>query len=245
MRGPGCGSGEPLKLLVWGKKGQDLQVARKYLFHCGLLHGLQGNVCLSTWSTSTPSFYPLGVCRAVSLTFSFTHHPQAVFCLSLNMSWQRCHHLGWGVQLCPVLGPLEPTGTGCVQHGTAPGLLSERPPLQPPLLPKPNLATYTQYKSIPKTWLRQGLGVQGWAETGLLILWMRGGSRAGWSGSVRLCVVLRALAFPRMVPRTIFVCIWPCLCRGCIVFWWDMCSEGSSLCNISHSPRRGFFGGCI
>jgi len=36
-----------------------------------LLHGLQGNLCSSTWSTSSPLFCTgLGVCRVVSLTCS-------------------------------------------------------------------------------------------------------------------------------------------------------------------------------
>jgi len=39
--------------------------------HHGLLHGLQGNLCSGTWSISSPSFFTdLGVCRVVSLTYS-------------------------------------------------------------------------------------------------------------------------------------------------------------------------------
>ena len=36
------------------------------LLHHGLLHGLQGNLCSSAWSTSSSFFTGLGVCRAVS-----------------------------------------------------------------------------------------------------------------------------------------------------------------------------------
>ena len=58
-----------------------------------LHHGpLQGNLCFGTCSTSF--FSDLGVCR--SRSYIFPHM------LSL-----RCHHLGWGAQLCPAMGSLE------------------------------------------------------------------------------------------------------------------------------------------
>jgi len=42
---------------------------RDSLPHHSLLHGLQGNLCSSAWSTSSPClFTDLGVCRVVSLT---------------------------------------------------------------------------------------------------------------------------------------------------------------------------------
>ncbi|KAK4811166.1 hypothetical protein QYF61_019797 [Mycteria americana] len=38
--------------------------------HHGLHHGLQGNLCSGTWSTSFPSFFTdLGVCRVQNLAF--------------------------------------------------------------------------------------------------------------------------------------------------------------------------------
>ena len=44
---------------------------RDNLPHHGLLCGLQENVCYGTWSASSPSFFiDLGVCIAVSLTYS-------------------------------------------------------------------------------------------------------------------------------------------------------------------------------
>lgn len=50
----------------------------------------------------------------------------AVWCPLLN-GLQRCHQLGWWAQLCPAVG------TSCVQHKAAPGLFSQKPPLQPPI----------------------------------------------------------------------------------------------------------------
>jgi len=48
--------------------------------HHGLLHGLQGNLCSSTWSTSSSSFFTdLGVCRIVSLTSSQSSLPCCSF----------------------------------------------------------------------------------------------------------------------------------------------------------------------
>jgi len=38
--------------------------------HHGLQHGLQGNLCSGAWSTSSPSFIDLAVCRVVSLISS-------------------------------------------------------------------------------------------------------------------------------------------------------------------------------
>ncbi|NXH49107.1 CSMD3 protein, partial [Dicaeum eximium] len=60
-----------------------LQPAR--LLPCGLHHGLQGNVCSDTWSTSSPSFSDLHVCRAVSYIFLliFCHSCFAAFFLLL------------------------------------------------------------------------------------------------------------------------------------------------------------------
>jgi len=50
--------------------------------HQGLLHGLQGNVCSSARSTSSPSFYTdLGVCRVVSLSLSHSSLHLQLLCV--------------------------------------------------------------------------------------------------------------------------------------------------------------------
>lgn len=67
------------------------------------------------------TFSPL---RAVCHTFPLTPRCQAAFCHSLH---RLSHHCGCGAQLYLVVGWLEPSGTGCVQHRTAlasPQLLS-------------------------------------------------------------------------------------------------------------------------
>jgi len=61
---------------------------RDRLLHHGLLHGLQGNLCSGTRSTSSTSFFiDPGVCRLVSLTWSHSCLLAAValFFLFLNM----------------------------------------------------------------------------------------------------------------------------------------------------------------
>ncbi|PKU27356.1 hypothetical protein llap_22340 [Limosa lapponica baueri] len=48
--------------------------------HYDLHHRLQGNLCFDVWSTSSPCFFftNLGVCRVVSLTYSHSSLPAAV-----------------------------------------------------------------------------------------------------------------------------------------------------------------------
>ncbi|NWQ85945.1 CSMD3 protein, partial [Burhinus bistriatus] len=48
------------------------------LYHCGLLHRLEGNPCSGTWSTSSHSFTDLGVCIAVYLTYSHSSPSTAI-----------------------------------------------------------------------------------------------------------------------------------------------------------------------
>ena len=66
--------------------------------HHGLPHGLQGNLCSGAWSTSSPSFFTdLGVCRAVSLTYSHSSlRLQLLLCSNfspfLNLLSQRRYH---------------------------------------------------------------------------------------------------------------------------------------------------------
>ena len=69
--------------------------------------------------------------EAPALPWSIFHSPDLViplfpplfpplpvqhFCPFLNTLCQGCHHLVWGAQQCPVVDPLEPAGTGCVQR---------------------------------------------------------------------------------------------------------------------------------
>lgn len=83
-------------------------------------HTPQGITALS-WSASLTS--DLGVSHYFcSLCLC------GVYCLFLNTFSQMCHHLGWGVQLCPAVGSLEPDGISCFQQRDGPGLFSERPP---------------------------------------------------------------------------------------------------------------------
>ena len=66
--------------------------------------------------------------------FFFTPHCLCtIFCPFLNLCSQRHRHLGCWVQLCPAVGPLEPAGTGCVQHGAAPTSPHRGHPAAPPL----------------------------------------------------------------------------------------------------------------
>jgi len=69
-----------------------------YLLHCGLLHGLQGNLCPSAWSTSSLSFTDLGACRVVPLTSSHSTLRLRLLCCAvaffpiLTMLSQRRYH---------------------------------------------------------------------------------------------------------------------------------------------------------
>ena len=107
------GSWSPLGIhLLWRGVLDGLQVEicstvdlpglqRDRLPHHGLPHGLQGNLCSSAWSMSSPSsFTDLGVCRAVSLTYSHSSLRLQFLCPSnfffpfLTMFSQRrypCH----------------------------------------------------------------------------------------------------------------------------------------------------------
>jgi len=65
--------------------------------HHGLPHGLEGNLCSGTWSTSSPSFTDLGVCRVVTLRYSnyslwLQIAVMQVFSPFLNMLSQRRYH---------------------------------------------------------------------------------------------------------------------------------------------------------
>lgn len=67
-----------------------------------------------------------------SLCFACCSSSNLAFSLFLKYTYPRHHHLGWGLS-CAMRWVVGATGTGCVQHGSAPGS-SHRDPLQP-LLP--------------------------------------------------------------------------------------------------------------
>lgn len=83
-----------------------------YLFHHWSLHGLQGNLCSGTWSTSSFPSSDLDVGRVVSYSsFSFSsffYFPP----FPIKHISQRHHHLGCQAQVGPEVGQLEPAGTG-------------------------------------------------------------------------------------------------------------------------------------
>jgi len=105
------------------------------LLHQPLLHGLHWNLCSGTWSNFSPH-YSLTLVSAglfCSHLFSFLPLTAAVQCfyLFLHIFSQRCHHLGWGAQLHPAMGPLELTGTICVWHAAAPASPHRGDPASP------------------------------------------------------------------------------------------------------------------
>lgn len=106
-----------------------------WLLHHGLLQGLQDKFFSSFWSTSSPSFFnDLGVCRVVAVTDSHSSLSQLQFFVAF-LFFSSLNTFSPEVsppQLCPVMGGLEPGGTICVLHGTAPAS-PHRDSLQPPL----------------------------------------------------------------------------------------------------------------
>ena len=107
-----------------------------------LLHRLQGNLCSSDWSTSSPSFFTdLGVCRVVSLTsshssLSTTVSSQVFFPLLKYVIPEVLPPLLMGSALASGAFVLEPAGTGFIKHGGSfSQLLTEATPIAP-LLPK-------------------------------------------------------------------------------------------------------------
>ncbi|KAM9591174.1 uncharacterized protein ACIBXB_006073 [Morphnus guianensis] len=111
------------------------------LRHHGLHHGVQGNLCSGTYSTSSPSFTDLGVCRVVSLTYSHSSLPAAVaqhfFPLLKNVITEALPLLLIGSALASGGSVLELADIGFVRHrGSFQQLLIEATPVTPPL-PKP------------------------------------------------------------------------------------------------------------
>lgn len=121
------------------------------LIHHGLHQWLQGNLCPSTWSTFSLFFCAeLGVCRAVSLTFSHSSLPATLqqFLLFLKDVMAEVLPVGSALAwLCPVARPswsrLKLT---LLDMEAAPNAFSQEPALQSPpskTLPcKPSIITY-------------------------------------------------------------------------------------------------------
>jgi len=82
---------------------------RESLLHHGLHHRLQGNPCSGAWSTSSPFFFTgLGVCRAVSLTYSHSLWLQlcrVFFPHFRNMLSQRCYDCCLWARSWPAVDP--------------------------------------------------------------------------------------------------------------------------------------------
>lgn len=122
------------KHLVWHT------LAGKYLlpFHCGLLHGLQWNLCSSAWSNTSTSSFPFNLCVpcAVShyLFLLLLYLFVLVFlfpCLNIFPEFSQRHHCpGWGAQLYPAVNPWS--WLDLCPAWASPGLSLHRMPLKPP-----------------------------------------------------------------------------------------------------------------
>lgn len=114
-----------LFLLVWSFPC----IGRKSLLHFGPLHGLLAKNYIS-WSPHSPFFFSyLAVHRIVSL--NVTQHFYLFFSfLFFLLHYNRNLLPDCDIQLCRAMGPLEPSGTTCVQHWAHPDPFSKTPPLQ-------------------------------------------------------------------------------------------------------------------
>ncbi|KAK4810884.1 hypothetical protein QYF61_013292 [Mycteria americana] len=132
--------------LLWfgvlhGLQGDNLR-------HHGHLHGLQRNLCSSTWSISSPSFFTdLGVCRVVSYFSLPAAVVQQFFPLLKYVITEALPPLLIVSALASGGSILEPSRTGSVQHGGSFWcLLTEASPAAPPatktLLRKSNTYRY-------------------------------------------------------------------------------------------------------
>ena len=127
------------------------------LSYHGLLHGLQGNLCSGTWSTSSLSFCAdLGVCRAAPLTLCHSSlwmklHRFGVFSAFLTTLSQRHYHRCWWAQPCPAVGPFwSQVALALSVMEEASGSFSQKPPLYPP-----------STKTLPH---RSNTGAQNWTQ---------------------------------------------------------------------------------
>lgn len=80
-----------------------------------LLQRLEHLLSLLFWTLRSQDCFSLSSC---SLCLG-------MFCPSLNTFSRKCHHLGWGAQLCLTLGPLEPAGVFHLVWGSPWSLLTE------------------------------------------------------------------------------------------------------------------------
>lgn len=124
-----CPSGH-IHLLQHGAPGAALLMSVFVLSHL-----LQENLCPGTWSTTAFSFSDLAFHVAVSHLLSESLQPVWCFCPFFNLFAQRCSQLGWGAQLCPVVGLLPAlAGVGWTWPRTALGVPSQGLPLHCQLL---------------------------------------------------------------------------------------------------------------
>jgi len=114
------------------------------LLHHGLLHRLQGNLCSGAWSTSSPSFTDLGVCRAISLTHS--HSSTLLQFFSPLLKYVITEGLP-----PPLMG--SALASSPVGHGGSFWhlLKAATPAAPPPLLPKPCHTNPVQIYQFPQS----------------------------------------------------------------------------------------------
>jgi len=141
---PHRATGPARSLLQHGLPMESQPASGIHLLWRGVLHRLQGNLCSSAWSTSSPSFFnDLGVCRVVSLASSHSSlstapSQQFFFPPLLNYFIPEVPPpLLMGLALARSGSILERAGIGSIRHrGSFWQLLTEATPVAP-LLPKP------------------------------------------------------------------------------------------------------------
>lgn len=106
----------------------------------GPLHGY------SAWSTSSPPLTLVFTLQFLTIFFPLTSSACAVFCPFSNLFFVRWHHLAWGAQTCPAVGPLELAGSSCVQHRGVPGLTEATPAAQ--TLPPVPIIVFLQFTLV-------------------------------------------------------------------------------------------------
>lgn len=130
------------------------------------------------WNTSSLSFFTdFGVCRVVSHTFYF-FSPSLLFLNCCTVFFALIKYTfpealyQWlkGSDVSCSGSVLEPTGTGCVQHGHSPGFFTQKLPLQPPPLPKPYYINQTHIDNTCRYLFSRSLPVEqssNWAHESL------------------------------------------------------------------------------
>jgi len=149
---------------AWGPPGP----AEDNLLHHGLLHGLQGNLCSSPQSTSSPSFFShLAAYRAVSHTFLPHSSLLGSILPFLTDVSQKCHHSRWlrgsAVPGCGWVGAIW--DWLCLAWGS-PGRSSEAPavPAASAWAPAPYTPNFLS-NSLSSQWKQRSFsqdGLQNW-----------------------------------------------------------------------------------